>query len=127
MWQYLVKRFTLLILTLVGICVLSFVIVTRAPGDPTLQMLGLTGEGKGKAKIQSLDQAIENTRRALYLDRPAVVNFTPNSRTRIAENIAQRVVEGAPGQRKVALAELRGEAGTAALAELVSEAPGRAE
>src|SRR5580704_9004030 len=110
MWQYLVKRLALLLVTLIGICVLSFLIVTLAPGDPTYSVLGISGEGKGKS-IKSLDQVIENTRRALYLDRPAVVNFSPNSRTRVAQSIAKRAAEGTPGQREVAKKELTGEIG----------------
>src|SRR5580658_2844170 len=121
MWQYLVKRLALLLFTLLGICVLSFIIVTLAPGDPTLSMLGLDQGGKGKAKTAGLDQVIENTRRVLYLDRPSVVNFAPNSRPRVARELARKIVDGTESERKLAIKDLSGEVGTAALAGLIEE------
>jgi peptide/nickel transport system permease protein len=127
MWQYLVKRLALLVFTLVGICVLSFFIVTQAPGDPTLSILGLDQGGKGKARSQSLDQVIEHTRRALYLDRPKIVNVSPASRSNVAQDLAEKICEGTESQRAGAIDDLKGEVGTAALAVLVAEAPARAE
>jgi peptide/nickel transport system permease protein len=124
MWQYLVKRFSLLGVTLVGICVLSFIIVTNAPGDPTAAMLHLDSEGKGKQRTASLDQVIENTKRALYLDRPAVLNTSPNTRRKVAHDLVAKLFEST--QRKGAHDDLTG-IGTASLDVLVEELPARSE
>ncbi|HZU97092.1 MAG TPA: hypothetical protein VFF73_10385, partial [Planctomycetota bacterium] len=126
MWRFLVKRLALLVVTLLGICVVSFLIMTQSPGDPTASMLGLQGEGKGK-RIASLDLVIENARKALYLDRPAAFNARPNSRSRVAHDLGQDLVAGTPTKRTAAQAELTGEVGTAALEQLVADAPATAD
>jgi len=127
MWQYLVKRVLLLFVTLLGICVLSFLIITQAPGDPALTVIGIDPSGKGKLKPASLDQMLENTRRTLYLDRPAIVNFSPNTRRKVAHDIAHKLLEGNESQRTLALNSLKGEINTAALDVLIEEAPPAAE
>lgn len=128
MWQYLVKRTALLLFTLLGICVLSFLVVTLAPGDPTYAALGLNAEGKGKGQNKSLDQVLENTRKALYLDRPAVVNVSPNTRRKVARELVAKICDGTEAQRETALkGSVEGEIGTAALDVLIEEAPARVE
>src|SRR5947209_10227823 len=102
MWQYLVKRFPLLFITLIGICVLSFLVITAAPGDPAYTAIGIDPSGKGR-KPGSLDQVIENTKRTLYLDRPAILNVSPNTRRKVAHEIVQKLSEGSDSQRKTAL------------------------
>ena len=67
MRTYLVKRFLLLIPTLIGISLISFLIIQLAPGDPATMRLG-SAQG---ARSQALAEQIIQETRALYgLDRP---------------------------------------------------------
>ncbi len=67
MRNYLVKRFLLLIPTLLGISLVSFLIIQLAPGDPATMRLG-NAQG---ARSQALAVQIIQETRALYgLDRP---------------------------------------------------------
>ncbi len=65
---YLIKRVLLLIPTLIGISVISFLIIQLAPGDPATMRLGNATQG---VRDQALAEQIIRETRALYgLDRP---------------------------------------------------------
>lgn len=68
MRQYLLKRILLLIPTLIGISMISFLIIQLAPGDPATMRLGDATQG---IRDQALAEQIIRETRALYgLDRP---------------------------------------------------------
>lgn len=88
MFQYVIKRLALMLVTLFGITVVTFVVTRLAPGDPAaLKVQGAMA--LGGAKGQQLSEAIiEENRRILGLDKPIVVNFRPKGRR---ENVREMV------------------------------------
>ncbi len=65
---YLLKRILLLVPTLIGISLVSFLIIQLAPGDPATMRLGNATQG---VRDQALAEQIIRETRALYgLDRP---------------------------------------------------------
>ena len=72
MWTYIVRRLLVMIPTLFGVTVVSFVIMQLAPGDPLLNQLG-TGGTAGQSS-QTRD-AFLIQKRDLKLDKPIVLNF----------------------------------------------------
>src|SRR5260370_27302242 len=101
MWQYLVKRLLLLIVTLIGISIISFLLVTMAPGDPAATAAGvpLIGGGGG-SKGRVTDEVLKHTRELLYLDRPVVVNFSPNKRSKHARKLMHEMCDGSDPSRQ---------------------------
>ena len=69
MWTWLLKRLLLLIVTLFGIAVLSFLVVTLAPGDPAA--LKANAMGKGRATGIS-EFTTRKNRELFFLDRPRI-------------------------------------------------------
>lgn len=75
MFQYLIKRFLLLFVTLFGISVITFLLTRLTPGDPSAMKVA-PGGGAGVTKsIAGFDQLVEMNRRNLGLDRPWLFNF----------------------------------------------------
>jgi len=73
MSSYFIKRLLLLIPTLIGISIISFVIIQLAPGDPATLKLGDATNG---VRDQALaKQIIEDTRRIYGLDKPLHVQY----------------------------------------------------
>src|SRR5881409_2991744 len=69
---YLVQRLLLIVPTLLGISMLSFLIIQLAPGDPAAMRLG-SGEGM---RDQALAEQIIKETRALYgLDQPLYIQY----------------------------------------------------
>ncbi len=68
MRAYLIKRILLLVPTIIGISLISFLIIQLAPGDPAAMRLGDATQG---IRDQALAEQIIRETRALYgLDRP---------------------------------------------------------
>src|SRR5216117_1093275 len=73
MRSYLVKRLLLIVPTLLGISLVSFLIIHLAPGDPADLKLGVDEQRSGN---QLLSAQIINETRALYgLDQPLPVQY----------------------------------------------------
>ena len=73
MRSYLIKRLFLMIPTLLGISMISFLIIQLAPGDPAVMRLGSAGEG---IRDQALAEQIIKETRALYgLDQPLYIQY----------------------------------------------------
>lgn len=71
--SYLIKRLLLVIPTLLGISIVSFVIIQLAPGDPATLRLGNAGQG---ISDQALAEKIIEETRALYgLDQPIHIQY----------------------------------------------------
>jgi peptide/nickel transport system permease protein len=98
MFQYLLKRLALMIVTLFGITVITFLIARLAPGDPAvLKVQGAMGVGGGRTQ-QLNETIIEDNRRILGLDKPILLNFHPRGRT---ENVRRTLTELASNQEYV--------------------------
>ena len=66
MWNYIAKRFLLIIPTFIGISVITFLIIHMAPGDPSkIKEMGTFSSGEKVAR-----EVIEETRRLYGLDMP---------------------------------------------------------
>ena len=73
MRSYLIKRALLIIPTLLGISLVSFVIIQLAPGDPATLRLGSAAQGMSD---QALAEKIIAETRALYgLDQPLHIQY----------------------------------------------------
>jgi peptide/nickel transport system permease protein len=73
MRSYLIKRILLMIPTLLGISMISFVIIQLAPGDPAAMRIG---NAEGGARDQAMAEKIIAETRALYgLDQPLHVQY----------------------------------------------------
>jgi peptide/nickel transport system permease protein len=77
MFSYLVKRFSLAVLTLLIIMMVSYLLIRLAPGDPTKS--SMLGENPGASQGLSSERSelAENIslRKKLYLDKPVMVGF----------------------------------------------------
>ena len=119
MWQYLVKRLLLMAMTLFGISVLCFLIVTMAPGDPAAMKAQALASG-GQSNLD--EQTLRKNQELYYLDRPTFFNPRPPTRTTtVAATLEELDDEENEARRKDALARLKGTIGTAALAQLIPE------
>ena len=67
MKEYLIKRFLLLIPTMIGISLITFFIIQLAPGNPIQQKLGLDEGIKAEAITKDV---IEQTKKLYGLDKP---------------------------------------------------------
>jgi peptide/nickel transport system permease protein len=73
MHGYFIKRLLLMIPTLVGISLISFLIIQMAPGDPATMRLGDAAQG---IRDQAMAEQIIRETRALYgLDQPVHVQY----------------------------------------------------
>jgi len=74
MRQYIFKRFLLIVPTLLGITLVTFVIIQLAPGNPATLKVQMTRQGG--VTDQAVAQAIvEQTRKLYGLDRPLPVRY----------------------------------------------------
>lgn len=72
MWTYILRRLLLMIPTLWGVTIVSFLIMQLAPGDPLLLKAGRTGVSGQTSQTR---EAYLIQKRDLRLDRPLVLNF----------------------------------------------------
>lgn len=72
MWTYILRRLLLVIPTLFGVTVVSFVIMQMAPGDPQLAQLGAGGTTGESSQTR---EAYLIQKRDLKLDKPLILNF----------------------------------------------------
>lgn len=72
MFRYVLKRLALMVLTLFGITVLTFVLTRLTPGDPAAMKIrgGAGGQASG-----GYDDMLELNRRNLGLDKPLLLNL----------------------------------------------------
>ncbi|MBX3470475.1 MAG: ABC transporter permease [Planctomycetes bacterium] len=123
MWQFLLKRLLLLIVTLFGIALISFVIVTMAPGDPSSMKMGLKGGGRGQGGLD--DNTIRKNRELYYLDRPRLLDLSPPTRRTRLEKALAELDAKSELERKDAKLLLESAIGTAGLDVLMEVLPGR--
>ncbi|MGA2063822.1 MAG: ABC transporter permease subunit [Thermoguttaceae bacterium] len=72
MWTYVFRRLLLMIPTLWGVTIVSFLIMQLAPGDPLLLKAGRTGVSGQTSQTR---EAYLIQKRDLCLDKPLVLNF----------------------------------------------------
>lgn len=71
MWIYLARRLLIMIPTLLGVTIVSFLIMQMAPGDP---LMGQSGAGGGTNNPQAREAYLIQ-KRHLRLDKPILLNF----------------------------------------------------
>ncbi len=72
MWTYILRRLLLMIPTLFGVTIVTFVIMQTAPGDPQILQLG---QGGTTGQSTETREAYLIRKRDLKLDKPLVLNF----------------------------------------------------
>lgn len=83
MFQYIVKRLILLVVTLFGITVITFAVTRLTPGDPAaMRVQGAVG-GASQA-VGGYDAIVELNRRNLGLDKPMLLNLNFEDREHLA-------------------------------------------
>jgi peptide/nickel transport system permease protein len=78
MGTYIARRLLLMVVTIFGITLVSYGIMRMTPGDVTVKLTEQTrrtGQRTNREELQAL-------REHYNLDKPALLNFTPQSRTR---------------------------------------------
>ena len=76
MFQYLLKRFAMALLTLFVIMLVSYALLRLAPGDPTKS--SFLGQNQGEGGLSSEKAAFvknDSLREKLHLDKPVIVGF----------------------------------------------------
>src|SRR5215468_6082628 len=73
MSSYFLKRLLLMIPTLLGISVLSFIIIHLAPGDPAELRIGEFGSAIGNPALY--ERIVQETRAVYGLDKPLYVQY----------------------------------------------------
>ena len=74
MKTYILKRLLLMIPTLIGISLITFVIIQLAPGDPAAMRIGSAASGQIRNQ-QLAGEIIEKTRQQFGLDKPIPVQY----------------------------------------------------
>ena len=103
MWSYLVRRVLLMIPTLFGVTIVSFVIMQLAPGDPLLMQADAGGAGGRSAQTR---EAFLLQKRDLKLDKPLVLNFNDFRDFTAPIDAAAHFLGLAPAEVAAELAEL---------------------
>lgn len=75
MWNYLLRRLLLMIPTLIGITLITFVIIRLAPGEPAALGVGLSPEGGGREATQATEEILRAKEELLGLHRPLIVQY----------------------------------------------------
>jgi peptide/nickel transport system permease protein len=74
MFQYIIKRLLLMVVTLFGIAAITFVLTRLTPGDPAAMRVQGAAGGASQA-VGGYDDLVELNRRNLGLDKPMLLNF----------------------------------------------------
>jgi len=72
-WTYILRRLLLMIPTLFGVTVISFLVIQLSPGDPIRNQLGVGGMASQSGQTRD---AYLVQKRDLHLDKPKVLNFS---------------------------------------------------
>ncbi len=75
MWNYLLRRLLLMIPTLIGITLITFLIIRLAPGEPASLGGGMSAEGGGREATAASEEIYEAKKRLLGLDQPIYVQY----------------------------------------------------
>ncbi len=124
MFSYLLKRLLVMAVTLFGIILMTFLISRLTPSDPA--MLAVAQEGAFRTEGLS-DISIRETRRAMGLDRPLLINLRFEDRKWAARDALSRYLANPPGfWRDTARFEL-GEINTLAVFEALEALSGETD
>ena len=78
MRDYILRRILLMIPTLFGITILTFVIINLAPGSPVeqaIQKMRFGNGGEGKANVEVNSEIVEALNKQYGLDKPILVRY----------------------------------------------------
>jgi peptide/nickel transport system permease protein len=115
--NYLLKRLFWLLVTLFGICVVSFCIVTLAPGDPASLKVNKSGRRGGGLT----DQAVKKNKEIFNLDLPRLLNTSPRTRATAVQAALKELDAKVELDRKDAEAKLTAMVGTAGLDVMMAD------
>jgi peptide/nickel transport system permease protein len=77
-----------MILTMFGICMVSFLVINLAPGDPA-DKTSAPGAGGGAENQGISDLTIRKNRERLFLDKPILFNFDPSDRNSVTAQMIE--------------------------------------
>lgn len=83
---YIIKRLLLMVLTMFGICMVSFIVINLAPGDPA-DKSSAPGAGGGVENKGISDKVLRDNRERLFLDKPIVFNTSPSDTDSVTEQM----------------------------------------
>lgn len=106
MWSYILRRLLLMIPTLFGVTIVSFIIIQMAPGDPELMQLSAGGLAGQSSQTR---EAYVIQKRDLRLDLPLLLNFRYFSDYQQEIGIAAGYLGMSHEETVAHLAELQGE------------------
>lgn len=119
MFNYCIKRLIVMLITLFGITVITFVITRLAPGDPaTLKVKVGTSGIKGGA--QQARRIIAQTRKLYGFDKPLILNFRNENYKTESKKLVKTLLTGDEYDREDARIEIR-EVSSLALPALFDE------
>lgn len=97
MTTYLIKRLFLMVVTLFGITIVAFLIISLSPIDPAAMAVSGGGGSGEDAGSQQADQQAADTIREMRehynLDKPRIINFDVQHQPKLIENTLRRVLE----------------------------------
>lgn len=99
MFQYIIKRLLLLIVTLFGIAAITFVLTRLTPGDPAAMRVQGSGGGVSQA-VGGFEDLVEMNRRNLGLDKPMILNLNFEDRVYLANRALDDYLKPAPFWKK---------------------------
>ncbi len=105
MFQYLIRRVFLLVLTFLAITVIAFAIMHAAPGDPVDLFfeggLGAGSEGAQTERLERVAEAKEELRRQLGLDRPLPEQYASWLSRTVRGDLGESLKDGRPVWDKI--------------------------
>ena len=124
MFEYLLKRLALIVVTWFGISLICFTVMTMAPGDPA----AMKAQSLARGRAVTVSEFVLRKNRELFnLDRPRLFNPSPANRASTTREtlVALRAKEKL--ERDDARARLVGGIGTAGLDLMIAELPAALE
>ena len=119
MFNYIIKRLIVLVFTLFGITVITFVVTRLAPGDPATLKLQFAGKS-GRGGQQLTKKLIEQTRKIYGFDKPILLNFRNENYQTEVKKLLKTLREGDEIDRDDARVSIR-EVSTLALPSIFDE------
>ena len=100
MRTYILKRLLLVIPTLLGISLITFIIIRLAPGDPAAMRIGSSPQGAIRNQ-QLASEIIEKTRQQFGLDKPIPVQYWMWLRSMATLNFGRSYKDNRPVMDKI--------------------------
>ncbi len=106
MFNYILRRLFMMVITLFGITVITFVVTRLAPGDPATLKLQF-GSRAGRGGSQLTKRLIEETRKIYGFDKPIILNFRNENYKTEAKKLITTLEKGVLSDREDARVSIR--------------------